>query len=78
MQNTACVTCSKPLVEGGDFCPFCGTKSVPSSTTSAIDTYIQNKVNMEFSSRLKDQGSLVRESATKPKISSGNDLSGTV
>jgi hypothetical protein len=51
----------KAAVEGGEFCPFCGTKTVPSSTTPAIDTYIHNKVNLELSSRLKDQSGLVRE-----------------
>lgn len=65
MQTETCVACSKPLVEGGDFCPFCGTKVFPSSTTSAIDSYIQNKVNLELSTRLKDQNSLVREIGDK-------------
>jgi hypothetical protein len=64
-KNTACIACSRPLVEGGDFCPFCGTKIVSSSTTSAIDSYIQNKVNLELSNRLKDQNSLVREIGDK-------------
>jgi prefoldin subunit 5 len=64
-QNTACAACSKPLVGEGDFCPFCGTKIVPSSITSAIDTYIQNRVNLELSTRLKDQNSLVREIGDK-------------
>jgi hypothetical protein len=65
MANGACVVCSKPLVNGGEFCPFCGTKVVPSSTTSAIDSYIQNKVNLELANRLKDQNSLVRELSDK-------------
>jgi uncharacterized Zn finger protein (UPF0148 family) len=65
MQNTACIACSKPLVEGGEFCPFFGKKVASSSTTSAIDSYIQNKVNLELSTRLKDQSSLVREIGDK-------------
>ncbi len=60
-----CVACSAPLVEGGKFCPNCGTRVVPASMTSAIDAYIQNKVNQELSSRLKDQDSLVREIGDK-------------
>ena len=28
-QNTACIGCSKPLVEGGEFCPFCGISCAP-------------------------------------------------
>ena len=65
MTNQTCIVCSKLLVDGGEFCPFCGTKIVPSSTTSAIDSYIQNKVNLELSNRLKDQNSLVRELSDK-------------
>jgi hypothetical protein len=60
-----CVGCSKPLEPGWDFCPYCGTKTVPSSATSAIDAYIQNKLTLELSARLKDQTSIVRELADK-------------
>jgi hypothetical protein len=35
------------------------------STPSAIDAYVQNKVNLEISSRLTDQASLVREIGDK-------------
>ncbi len=60
-----CIACSKPLVDGGEFCPFCGTRVVPSSTASAIDSYVQNKVNLELATRLKDESSLVREIGDK-------------
>jgi outer membrane murein-binding lipoprotein Lpp len=65
MQTETCVACSKPLVDGGGFCPFCGTRSVPSSTTAAIDTYIQNKLSLELSNRLRDEAGLVREIGDK-------------
>ncbi len=65
MADQVCALCSKPLVGGGEFCAFCGAKTVPSSTTSAIDTYIQNKVKLELSDRLKDQNTLVREIGDK-------------
>jgi uncharacterized Zn finger protein (UPF0148 family) len=61
--NRTCVLCSKPLAEGGVFCPFCGAEAVPSSTTATIDAYVQNKINSALSDRLKDQSSLVRELA---------------
>jgi hypothetical protein len=64
-KNTTCLACSKPLAEGGEFCPFCGTRIIPSSTTFAIDSYIQNKVSLELSNRLKDQNNLVRELGDK-------------
>jgi hypothetical protein len=64
MQNV-CRACSKPLTDGGEFCPFCGTKVLPSSTTSAINDYIHCKVNQELSARLKDENSLVREIGDK-------------
>jgi hypothetical protein len=38
---------------------------LPSSATSAIDAYIQNKLTLELSARLKDQTSIVRELADK-------------
>jgi hypothetical protein len=60
-----CVQCSKPLEGGWEYCPTCGTKTVPLSTPSAIDAYVQNKVNLEISSRLTDQSSLVRELGDK-------------
>jgi len=65
MTNQVCALCSKPVVEGGEFCAFCGAKVIPSGTTSTIDTYIQNKVKLELSDRLKDQNSLVREIGDK-------------
>jgi archaellum component FlaC len=60
-----CVQCSKPLEDGWEYCPACGTKTVPLSTPSAIDAYVQNKVNLAISSRLTDQASLVREIGDK-------------
>jgi hypothetical protein len=60
-----CAVCSRPLEEGWEFCPGCGAKTVPSSTISAIETYIQNKLTLEFSARLKDQSNIVRELADK-------------
>jgi hypothetical protein len=65
MPTEACAACSKSLVEGGDFCPFCGTRRVSLSTTAAIDRHVHNKVNLELSTRLKDQSSLVREIGDK-------------
>jgi hypothetical protein len=38
---------------------------VPFSTSTAIDGYIENKLNIEIAARLKDQGSLVRELSDK-------------
>jgi len=64
-QICANLDCAKPLLEGWEYCPFCGTKTVPSSTTSTIDTYIEHKINSELLSRLKDQNSLVREIGDK-------------
>ena len=60
-----CLACSNPLVDGAEYCPFCGTRAIPPSTTSAIDSYIQNRVNQELSARLKDENSLVREIGDK-------------
>jgi hypothetical protein len=60
-----CVLCSKPLTQGGEFCPFCGAKIIPYSTAAAIDTYVEDKINQEVASRLKDQSSLVREIGDK-------------
>jgi hypothetical protein len=65
MQTETCVACSKPLVGGGDFCPFCGTRSLAASTTAAIDTYIQSKLSLELSNRLRDEAGLVREIGDK-------------
>jgi uncharacterized Zn finger protein (UPF0148 family) len=59
--NQRCIVCSNPLVEGGAFCPSCGAKTVPSSTLSAIDAYIEKKIDLELSTRLKDANSIVRE-----------------
>jgi hypothetical protein len=59
--SQTCLQCSKPLDEGWEFCPSCGTKIVPLSTPSAIDAYVQTKINSELSNRLKDQTSFVRE-----------------
>ena len=64
-HSDLCKICSKPLVDAREFCPFCGTEILPSSTTSAVDAYIQNKVTFELSNRLKDQSSLVREIGDK-------------
>ena len=61
MQTETCAACLKSLVDGGDFCPFCGTRRDTLSTTAAIDVYIQNRLNLEMLNRLKDQASLVRE-----------------
>jgi len=61
MQSEACVVCAKSLVEGGEFCPFCGARRLAPSTATAIDTYIQNKLDLELSRRLTDHASLVRE-----------------
>ena len=49
-------------------------KTVPSSTTSAIDAYIQNKMTLELSARLKDQTSIVRELADKAEDTVWNRL----
>lgn len=64
-NSARCAICSKPLVNQGAFCAFCGTKIIPSSTISAIDAYVQDKVNLALSGRLKDQSSLVRELGDK-------------
>jgi hypothetical protein len=63
--DQTCAACSRALEEGWGFCPGCGAKTVPSSTISAIDTYIQNKLTLELSARLKDQSNIVRELADK-------------
>jgi len=63
MPSETCPVCSKPLVEGADFCPFCGNQRIPSDTSAAIDSYIQSQLNLELSKRLKDQQSVVREIA---------------
>jgi hypothetical protein len=65
MQTETCVACSKPLVGGGEFCPFCGTRSVLPSTTAAIDAYIQGKLSSELSNRLRNEAGLVREIGDK-------------
>jgi hypothetical protein len=49
-------------------------KTVPSSTISAIDTYIQNKLTLELSARLKDQSNIVRELADKAEDTVWNRL----
>jgi hypothetical protein len=60
-----CITCSKPLQDGWAFCPACGTHTVPFSTRTAIDDYIENKLDIDISARLKDQNSIVRELSDK-------------
>jgi hypothetical protein len=65
MQTETRAACLKPLVDGGDFCAFCGTRRTPLLTTTAIDVYVQNRLNLEMSNRLKDQASLVREIGDK-------------
>ena len=72
--SLTCASCSKPLEPGWEFCPFCGTKTVPSSAISAIDAYIQNKLNLELAARLKDQSSIVRELADKAEDTLGKRL----
>jgi hypothetical protein len=64
-NRPACVVCSKPLVENGEYCPYCGAEAVSSSSASAIDAYLRKKVDLELSGRLKDQNSLVRELGDK-------------
>jgi|HubBroStandDraft_5_1064220.scaffolds.fasta_scaffold39039_2 uncharacterized Zn finger protein (UPF0148 family) len=64
IENSAtnvCVACGRPLVEGGDFCPFCGTQQISLPIASAVDTYIKKKLDTEISTRFTDQKSLVRE-----------------
>jgi hypothetical protein len=56
-----CLVCSEPLIEGKAFCPSCGAKAIPSSTLSAIDVYVQKKIDLELSTRLRDTNSIVRE-----------------
>ena len=65
MSAPTCVVCSKALVEGGDYCPFCGAEAVSASSVSAIDAYVRKKVDLELSGRLKDQNSVVREIGDK-------------
>jgi uncharacterized Zn finger protein (UPF0148 family) len=59
------VVCSEPLIEGKAFCPSCGAKTVPSSTLSAVEAYIQKRVDEELSTRLRDANSVVRELGDK-------------
>lgn len=61
----SCSSCAKPLVEGGAFCPHCGTRRLDGGVASAIDSYVLSRVNAELSTRLKDQNSLVREVGDK-------------
>ncbi|UGV25387.1 hypothetical protein E0H22_06655 [Rhodopseudomonas boonkerdii] len=61
----SCAVCSKPMVEGGNYCPFCGAEALPPSSNAAIDDYLRKKVDLELSGRLKDQSSLVRELGDK-------------
>lgn len=56
-----CAVCSRPLVSDALFCAFCGTRIVETATLSAIDTLVQNKLNLELKSRLEDQKNIVRE-----------------
>jgi hypothetical protein len=62
------------LSEGWEFCPHCGTQILPASTISGIDAYIQNKLTLELSNRLKDQSSIVRELADKAEDTLGNRI----
>lgn len=63
--NHRCLVCSERPIEGKAFCPSCGAKAVPSSTLSVIDAYIQKKIDLELSNRLKDTRSIVRELGDK-------------
>ena len=60
-----CIVCSKPLVEGGEFCPSCGARNPTPVMTTVIDAYVQNRVDQEISDRLKDQTGVVRELGDK-------------
>jgi RNA polymerase subunit RPABC4/transcription elongation factor Spt4 len=61
----ACHVCSKPLADGGKFCPFCGSQTLDVSTISSIEAYIQTKVDQEIAKRFTDQNSLIREIGDK-------------
>ena len=74
LPNQRCLNCSEPLIEGKPFCRSCGAKAIPSSTISTIDTYIQNKLTRELSTRLKEQSNIVRELADKAEDTLGNRL----
>jgi len=69
-----CAGCSKPLEQAWEFCPWCGAKTIPSSTTSIIDTYAKNRVDFAISDRLRDQATLVRELADKAEDTVWNRL----
>src|ERR1035441_7875140 len=56
-----CPKCGDALLEGKPYCPNCGLSVGPQVERTAIDSYIQARIAQELSTRLKDQGSLVRE-----------------
>jgi uncharacterized protein YoxC/RNA polymerase subunit RPABC4/transcription elongation factor Spt4 len=60
-----CASCSKPLKEEWEFCPFCGAKKLSSSTIATVEIYAKESVNAAIANRLKDQGGVVREIADK-------------
>jgi macrodomain Ter protein organizer (MatP/YcbG family) len=60
-----CQNCSKPLVDGGEFCPFCGERTIDESTASTIDAYIRTKLDQEIARRFTDQTTMIREIGDK-------------
>jgi len=63
--SPTCRSCSRSLEEGWVLCPYCGERTLPPSTTAAIDTYVRSKVDLALSERIKDQSGVVRELADK-------------
>src|SRR6266550_4140893 len=64
-QGNACPKCGDALVKDKPYCPNCGLAVGTPTNRTAIDSYIQAKIDQELSARLKDQSSLVREIGDK-------------
>ena len=60
-QSSSCQNCSRPLTDGGVYCPFCGIQTVP----LPIDQQIQKIVVDELAKRLSDQNTMIRTLADK-------------